>query len=74
MMREQRRELEALRVATVQPLLDEPNEDQPPFISLSFFDHRTGEEKLVPSLFVGSVPCPPFVHDLIAVSFSTIFL
>lgn len=68
-MREQRKKVENLRVAMVQPLLNVPTEGKPPFICLSFYEHRTGEERLVPALFVGYVPRPPFVSDLVDVSF-----
>nr|PNR55603.1 hypothetical protein PHYPA_006500 [Physcomitrium patens] len=64
-MREQRREVEQMRVAMVQPLLDAPTDGKPPFICLSFYEHRTGEERRVPALFVGCVPRPPFVSDLV---------
>ncbi|KAG0579357.1 hypothetical protein M758_4G093800 [Ceratodon purpureus] len=65
LVREQRKKVESLRVGIVQPLLDAPTNGKPPFICLSFYEHRTGEERLVPALFVGYVPRPPFVTDLI---------
>lgn len=68
-MREQRQQVEALRVAMVQPLLDEGSDSQPPFVCLSYFDHRTGEERFVPALFAGSVPRPPFIADSLLVSY-----
>src|SRR5947209_5040405 len=67
LVREQRKKVESLRVGIVQPLLDAPTNGKPPFICLSFYEHRTGEERLVPALFVGYVPRPPFVTDLINV-------
>lgn len=68
-MKEQRDVVERLRVAMVQPLLDAPSNGKPPFICLSFLEHRTGDERLVPALFVGHVPRPPFVSDLVKVRF-----
>ncbi|KAG0629390.1 hypothetical protein M758_1G100000 [Ceratodon purpureus] len=65
LMKEQRGIVERLRVAMVQPLLDAPSDGKPPFICLSFLEHRTGDERLVPALFVGHVPRPPFVSDLV---------
>lgn len=67
-MKEQREMVESLRVAMVQPLLDAPSDGKPPFICLSFSEHRTGDERIVPALFVGHVPRPPFVSDLVKVS------
>lgn len=66
-MKEQKQVVERLRVAAVQPMLDAPTEGKPPFICLSFSEHRSGDERLVPALFVGSVPCPPFVSDFVKV-------
>lgn len=64
-MREQRKVVESLRVAMVQPLLDAPTNGKPPFVCLSYYEHRTGEERLVLALFAGYVPRPTFVSDLI---------
>ena len=69
MVQEQRKKVESLRVAMVQPLLDAPTNGRPPFICLSFYEHRTGEERLVSALFVEYVPRPPFVSNLVNVSF-----
>lgn len=66
-MKAQRQVVERLRVDMVQPLLDAPCDGKPPFICLSFFEHRTGDERLVPALFVGPVPRPPFVSDFVKV-------
>jgi hypothetical protein len=66
-MKVQRGTVERLRVAMVQPLLDAPSDGKPPFICLSFLEHRTGDERLVPALLVGHVPRPPFVSDLVKV-------
>jgi len=52
----------------VQSLLDAPTGGKPPFACLSF-EHLTGEERLVPALFVGDIPRSPFVSDLVNVSF-----
>lgn len=65
LVREQRKVVESLRVAMVQPLLDAPTNGKPPFVCLSYYEHRTGEERLVLALFAGYVPRPTFVSDLI---------
>lgn len=67
-MKSQKQVVERLRVDIVQPLLDAPCDGKPPFICLSFFEHRTGDERLVPALFVGPVPRPPFVSDFVKVT------
>ncbi|KAL3699154.1 hypothetical protein R1sor_017176 [Riccia sorocarpa] len=56
-----RKQLEELRVSTFEPLLDEAATSQIPYVTICYFDPRTGSENLVTALLVGTVPKPPFI-------------